>query len=59
MTKQIAASLPPKFEKYLNLTAIYFSANAATTAGSSDRRGLKRRTSLLRRNRDMKRDKHA
>ena len=54
MAKQIAASLSPKFERYLDLTAIYFPANAATAAGSSDRSGLKRRTSLLPRNRERK-----
>jgi hypothetical protein len=59
MHKEIAVSLSLKFERYLDLTAIYFSANAATAVGSSDRRGLKRRTSLLRRNREKKRNKHA
>jgi hypothetical protein len=51
MEKQIAASLSPKFERYLDLTAIYFSANAVANAVSSGCRGLKSRTSLLRRNR--------
>jgi hypothetical protein len=51
MEKQIAASLSPKFERYLDLTAIYFSANAAASAVSSGCCGLKSRTSLLRRNR--------
>jgi hypothetical protein len=48
---QIAASLSPKFERYLDLTAIYFSANAPASAVSSGSCGLKSRTSLLRRNR--------
>ena len=51
MAKQIAASLSPKFERYLDLTAIYFSANAVANAVSSGCCGLKSRTSLLRRNR--------
>jgi hypothetical protein len=51
MAKQIAASLSPKFERYLDLTAIYFPANAAVTAVSSGRCGLKSRTRLLPRNR--------
>lgn len=51
MAKQIAASLSPKFERYLDLTAIYFPANAAVTAISSGRCGLKSRTRLLPRNR--------
>jgi hypothetical protein len=51
MTKQIAASLSPKFERNLDLTAIYFSANAAANAVCSGCCGLKSRTSLLRRNR--------
>jgi hypothetical protein len=59
MTKQIAMRLSLKFEKYLDLTAIYFSANAAATAVCSACCGLKSRTSLLRRNREKKRNKHA
>ena len=51
MTKQIAMRLSLKFEKYLDLTAIYFSAIAAASAVSSGRCGLKSRTRLLPRNR--------
>jgi hypothetical protein len=51
MTKQIAMRLSLKFEKYLDLTAIYFSANAVANAVCSGCCGLKSRTSLLRRNR--------
>ena len=52
MTKQIAMRLSLKFEKYLDLTAIYFSANAAANAVSSGCCGLKSRTGLLPRNRE-------
>jgi hypothetical protein len=52
MTKQIATSLSLKFEKYLDLTAIYFSANAAASAVCSGCCGLKSRTGLLPRNRE-------
>jgi hypothetical protein len=52
MKKQIAVSLSPKFEGYLDLTAIYFSANAAASAVSSGCCGLKSRTCLLPRNRE-------
>jgi hypothetical protein len=51
MTKQIATSLSLKFEKYLDLTAIYFSANAPANAVCSGSCGPMSRTSLLRRNR--------
>jgi hypothetical protein len=51
MKKQIAVSPSLKFERYLNLTAIYFSANAAANAVCSGCCGPKSRTSLLRRNR--------
>jgi hypothetical protein len=43
-----------KSEKSLDLTATYFSANAAVTAVSSDRCVLKRRTRVLPRNRERK-----
>ena len=52
MTKQIAMRLSPKFERYLDLTAIYFSANAAATAVSGDLSGLESRTTVLPRNRE-------
>jgi hypothetical protein len=51
MTKQIAMRLSLKFEKYLDLTAIYFSADAAANAVCSGCCVLESRTSLLRRNR--------
>jgi hypothetical protein len=51
MTKQIAMRLSLKFEKYLDLTAIYFSANAAANTVCSVCCGLESRTGLLRRNR--------
>ncbi len=54
MAKQIAMSPSPEFVKYLDLTATYFSANAAVTAVSSDRCVLKRRTRVLPRNRERK-----
>jgi hypothetical protein len=52
MKKQIAVSPSLKFERYLNLTAIYFSANAVANAVCSGCCGLKSRTSLLPRNRE-------
>ena len=52
MTKQIAMRLSLKFEKYLDLTAICFSANAAANAVCSGCCGLKSRTGLLPRNRE-------
>ena len=51
MAKQTAMSAAAKSEKPLDLTAIYFSANAVANAVSSGCCGLKSRTSLLRRNR--------
>ena len=54
MAKQTAMSAVAKSEKSLDLTATYFSANAAVTAVSSDRCVLKRRTRVLPRNRERK-----
>ena len=54
MAKQTAMSAAAKSEKPLDLTATYFSANAAVTAVSSDRCVLKRRTRVLPRNRERK-----
>ena len=54
MAKQTAMSAAAKSEKSLDLTATYFSANAAVTAVSSDRCVLKRRTRVLPRNRERK-----
>ena len=54
MAKQTAMCAAAKSEKSLYLTATYFSANAAATAVSSDRSGLKSRTRLLPRNRERK-----
>ena len=54
MAKQIAMSAAAKSEKSLDLTATYFSTNAAVTAVSSDRCVLKRRTRVLPRNRERK-----
>ena len=54
MAKQTAMSAAAKFEKPLDLTATYFSTNAAVTAVSSDRCVLKRRTRVLPRNRERK-----
>ena len=54
MPKQIAMSAAAKSEKSLDLTATYFSTNAAVTAVSSDRCVLKRRTRVLPRNRERK-----
>ena len=54
MAKQTAMSAAAKSEKPPDLTATYFSANAAVTAVSSDRCVLKRRTRVLPRNRERK-----
>ena len=54
MAKQTAMSAAAKSEKSLDLTATYFSTNAAVTAVSSDRCVLKSRTCLLPRNRERK-----
>ena len=54
MAKQTAMSAAAESEKPLDLTATYFSANAAATAVFSDRSGLKSRTCLLPRNRERK-----
>ena len=54
IAKQNAMSAAAKSEKSLDLTATYFSANAAVTAVSSDRCVLKRRTRVLPRNRERK-----
>ena len=54
MAKQTAMSAAAKSEKPLDLTATYFSTNAAVTAVSSDRCVLKRRTRVLPRNRERK-----
>ena len=54
MAKQTAMSAAAKSEKSLDLTATYFPANAAATAGSGDRCVLKRRTRVLPRNRERK-----
>ena len=54
MAKETAMSAAAKSEKSLDLTATYFSANAAATAVSGDCSGLKRRTRLLPRNRERK-----
>ena len=54
MAKQTAMSAAAKSEKSLDLTATYFSANAAVTAVSSDRCVLKRRTRVLPTNRERK-----
>ena len=54
MAKQTAMSAAAKSEKSLDLTATYFSTNAAVTAVSSDRCVLKRRTRVLPRNRERK-----
>ncbi len=54
MAKQTAMSAAAESEKPLDLTATYFSANAAVTAVSSDRCVLKRRTRVLPRNRERK-----
>ena len=54
MAKQTAMSAAAKSEKSLDLTATYFSANAAVTAVSSDRCVLKRRTRVLPRNSERK-----
>ena len=58
MAKQTAMTAAAKSEKSLDLTATYFSANAAVTAVSSDRCVLKRRTRVLPRNRE-RRNKYA
>ena len=52
MAKETAMGPAAKSEKSLDLTATYFSANAAVTAVSSDRCVLKRRTRVLPRNRE-------
>lgn len=52
MAKQTAMSAAAKSEKSLDLTATYFSTNAAVTAISSDRCVLKRRTREQPRNRE-------
>jgi hypothetical protein len=54
MAKETAMGPAAKSEKSLALTATYFSANAAVTDVSSDRRVLKRRTRVLPRNRERK-----
>ena len=54
MAKQTAMCAAAKSEKSLDLTATYFPANAAATAGSGDRCVLKRRTRVLPRNRERK-----
>ena len=54
MAKETAMSAAAKSEKSLELTATYFSANAAATAVSGDRSGLKSRTRVLPRNRERK-----
>ena len=54
MAKQTAMSAAAESEKSLELTATYFSANAAATAVSGDRSGLKSRTRVLPRNRERK-----
>ena len=54
MAKQTAMSAAAKSEKSLDLTATYFSTDAAVTAVSSDRCVLKRRTRVLPRNREKK-----
>ena len=54
MAKQTAMSAAAESEKPLDLTATYFSTNAAVTAVSSDRCVLKRRTRVLPRNRERK-----
>jgi hypothetical protein len=54
MAKETAMGPAAKSEETLDLTATYFSANAAVTAVSSDRCVLKRRTRVLPRNRERK-----
>ena len=54
MAKQTAMCAAAESEKSLELTATYFSANAAATAVSGDRSGLKSRTRVLPRNRERK-----
>ena len=54
MAEETAMSPAAFAEKSLDVTATYFSANAAATAVSSDRCVLKRRTRVLPRNRERK-----
>ena len=52
MAKETAMGPAAKSEKSLDLTATYFSANAAVTAVSGDLSGLESRTIVLPRNRE-------